>query len=122
MVALPPLIMMTSLLRGDILSTHALGKDPHGGPVRGQPKSGRAALVANRATPPFAIESGRVKRGARLPSSRSLARTLGVSRNTVLTAYDELAARSLVRSRRRSGIYVFDPVSCPSLDLKSVMR
>jgi DNA-binding GntR family transcriptional regulator len=69
-----------------------------------------------------AIESGRMKRGARLPSSRSLARTLGVSRNTVLTAYDELAARGLVRSRRGSGIYVFDPVSCPSLDLKSVMR
>ena len=35
-----------------------------------------------------AIESGRVARGTRLPSTRSLARTLGVSRNTVLTSYD----------------------------------
>ena len=69
-----------------------------------------------------AIESGRVTRGAQLPSSRSLARTLGVSRNTVLTAYDELAVRGFVRGRRGSGMYVFEPASCPSFDLRSVMR
>jgi GntR family transcriptional regulator/MocR family aminotransferase len=46
-----------------------------------------------------AIESGRVTDGTQLPSTRSLARTLGVSRNTVLTAYDELAARGFIRSR-----------------------
>jgi DNA-binding transcriptional regulator YhcF (GntR family) len=45
-----------------------------------------------------AIEAGRVARGTRLPSTRLLARTLGVSRNTVLTAYEELAAPGL-RSR-----------------------
>lgn len=69
-----------------------------------------------------AIASGRVKRGAQLPSSRSLARTLGVSRNTVLTAYDELAVRGFVRSRRGSGMYVIEPASCLSFDLRSVMR
>ena len=43
-----------------------------------------------------AIERGLVSRGATLPSSRVLARALGVSRNTVLMAYDELKARGLI--------------------------
>jgi DNA-binding transcriptional regulator YhcF (GntR family) len=45
-----------------------------------------------------------VRRGTdgrtRLPSSRMLAKLLGVSRNTVLTAYDELAADGLISGRR----------------------
>ena len=69
-----------------------------------------------------AIEAGRVARGTRLPSTRSLARTLGVSRNTVLTAYEELAARGFVRSRRGAGIYVFAPATVLGFDLRSVMR
>ena len=69
-----------------------------------------------------AIEAGRVVRGTRLPSTRSLARTLGVSRNTVLTAYEELAARGFVRSRRGAGMYVFAAASVLGFDLKSVMH
>jgi DNA-binding transcriptional regulator YhcF (GntR family) len=53
-----------------------------------------------------AIETGRVPRGARLPSSRALARALGVSRNTVLTAYDELKARGLIVGCRGAGMRV----------------
>jgi DNA-binding GntR family transcriptional regulator len=44
--------------------------------------------------------------GAQLPSTRMLARTLGISRNTVLAAYDELAARGLIETRRGSGTRV----------------
>ena len=44
--------------------------------------------------------------GARLPSSRLLAKLLGVSRNTVLTAYDELAADGLIRGRRGAAMIV----------------
>lgn len=44
--------------------------------------------------------------GARLPSSRVLARLLGVSRNTVLTAYDELAADGLISGRRGAAMLV----------------
>jgi DNA-binding transcriptional regulator YhcF (GntR family) len=69
-----------------------------------------------------AIESGRVAAGTRLPSTRSLARTLGVSRNTVLAAYDELTAQALVRSRRGAGVYVFVPATATGFDLGSVMR
>ena len=47
--------------------------------------------------------------GARLPSTRALARTLGVSRNTVLNAYDALAADTLLAARRGSGTRVRRP-------------
>ena len=44
--------------------------------------------------------------GSRLPSTRTLARLLGVSRNTILTAYDELAADGLVRGQRGAAMLV----------------
>lgn len=57
--------------------------------------------------------------GRHLPSSRTLSRLLGVSRNTVLAAYDELAADGLVEGRRGSrmaisglpsrGLHALDP-------------
>ena len=47
--------------------------------------------------------------GARLPSTRMLARTLGVSRNTVLNTYDSLVADALIVARRGSGTYVSTP-------------
>lgn len=49
---------------------------------------------------------GGADEGARLPSSRMLAKLLGVSRNTVLTAYDELAAAGLIRGRRGAATIV----------------
>ena len=42
----------------------------------------------------------------RLPSSRVLARLLGISRNTVLTAYDELAAEGFIQGRRGAATMV----------------
>lgn len=41
-----------------------------------------------------------------LPSSRDLARQLGLSRNTVNTAYQELSAEGFIVARPRSGFYV----------------
>jgi DNA-binding GntR family transcriptional regulator len=43
---------------------------------------------------------------ARLPATRTLAALLGISRNTVLAAYDELVARGLIEARRGSGTRV----------------
>lgn len=52
-----------------------------------------------------AIRAG-LPAGSCLPSTRLLARLLGVSRNTVLAAYDELAADGLIRGRRGAGMVV----------------
>jgi GntR family transcriptional regulator/MocR family aminotransferase len=43
--------------------------------------------------------------GARLPSSRELARDLGVSRNTVVAAYEQLLAEGAIESRVASGFF-----------------
>ena len=69
-----------------------------------------------------AIDRGHVRPGLRLPSSRSLARALGVSRNTVLIAYEELTARGFVRGRRGAGMFASAPAVVPNLDLKRIMR
>lgn len=50
-----------------------------------------------------AIVGGRL---AALPSSRALAAQMGLSRNTVLAAYDQLAAEGFVEGRRGSGTRV----------------
>src|SRR5262245_4186471 len=48
------------------------------------------------------IRDGRFGPAARLPSSRALAVDLGVSRNTVMLAYEQLQAEGYVVSRNRS--------------------
>lgn len=53
-----------------------------------------------------AILGGRLAAGTRLPASRALARELGVSRNTVLNAYEQLLAEGYLEGRAGSGTYV----------------
>lgn len=53
-----------------------------------------------------AILLGRLAPGARLPAARVLAREIGVSRQTVVWAVDQLCAEGYLESRERSGIYV----------------
>ena len=55
-----------------------------------------------------AIANGRLGPGARLPSTRELARRLKVSRNTVMAAYDDLMARGLLDGRTGAGSFVSD--------------
>jgi len=52
------------------------------------------------------IVDGRLLQGHRLPPSRSLAIELGVSRTTVVIAYDQLAAEGYIEGRRGSGFFV----------------
>ena len=53
-----------------------------------------------------AITSGRLVPGARVPSTRRLAETLGVSRSTVLVAFDQLVAEGYLVGAVGSGSYV----------------
>ena len=53
-----------------------------------------------------AIVEGRLRRGERLPATREMARRLGVSRNTVTTAYERLAAEGYVTGRVGAGTFV----------------
>lgn len=55
-----------------------------------------------------AILKGRLHPGLRLPSTRDLARHHGISRNTVLAAYDRLAAEGYIKSRPGGGSFVAD--------------
>lgn len=52
------------------------------------------------------ILSGSVAAGDRLPASRTLARELGLSRTTVIEAFDRLTAEGLIESRVGAGTYV----------------
>src|SRR5689334_11452 len=52
------------------------------------------------------IEGGSLPSGARVPSERELSTALGVSRTTVVAAYDRLRSNGSLRSRRGSGTRV----------------
>src|SRR5216683_1145152 len=55
-----------------------------------------------------ALSGGHLVAGERLPSTRSLAATLGVSRTVVTTAYAQLFAEGWLDGRHGSGTYVAD--------------
>ena len=56
------------------------------------------------------VRSGTVPPGARLPAERTLAKTLNVSRGTVVAAYEHLRAGGLAATRHGSGTVVGDPI------------
>lgn len=64
-----------------------------------------------------AVADGALRAGDRLPSSRDLAATLGVSRTVVTNAYARLFAEGWLEGRHGSGTYVADvtPPPVPSL-------
>jgi len=54
------------------------------------------------------ILTGRLSPGQRLPSTRKLAEELGLSRTTLVSAYDHLMSEGYIESRRGAGAYVAD--------------
>ncbi|MBB2197273.1 MAG: PLP-dependent aminotransferase family protein [Gluconacetobacter sp.] len=63
------------------------------------------------------IERRLLTPGARLPSIRAMAEAAGVSKSTVVEAYDRLHAEGAVRSRPGAGFYVAAPLAPLSLDV-----
>ncbi len=65
------------------------------------------------------ILDGRLARRARLPASRDLAALLGISRNTVTRAFDQLYAEGYIEGRVGAGTFVADlrepPAVAPAL-------
>lgn len=53
-----------------------------------------------------AILNGNLERGMRLPSSRMLSIELGVSRNTIITAFEQLESEGFLLSQAGAGSYV----------------
>ena len=69
-----------------------------------------------------AISSGALAQRARLPSSRTLARDLGVARNTIDEALSQLVAEGLIVRRRGAGSFVSSPLPKPSPPLPAARR
>jgi DNA-binding transcriptional MocR family regulator len=59
-----------------------------------------------------AVHTEDLRPGDLLPSERALADSLGVSRATIVSAYDRLRSAGLVESRRGSGTRVVRPTGC----------
>ncbi len=60
--------------------------------------------ISNKLT--HLIASGKVAKGDRLPSSRELAKLLGVHRRTVSLAFDELLAQGFIETKPAKGTFV----------------
>jgi GntR family transcriptional regulator/MocR family aminotransferase len=63
------------------------------------------------------VRRGALRGGDRLPSTRAVAAQLGVNRNTVVAAYDELVAQGWAVTRGSGGTYV-----CEALPERAVRR
>jgi len=75
----------------------------------------REALVS-------AVLSGQLPVGDPVPSTRAMAKRLGVSRNTVVLAYQGLVASGFLISKTRSGFYVHEDAVITAPSLPSAIR
>ena len=68
------------------------------------------------------IVSGMWRNKAQLPSTRALAEELDLSRNTVISAYEQLVAEGYIESRRGAGYYVAVTLPERFIDAKVVAK
>lgn len=69
-----------------------------------------------------AILEGRLQPGAKLPATRELATTYGLSRGTVVAAFDQLKAEGYLTGTVGSGTYVNDALPDELLNVRGVKR
>jgi GntR family transcriptional regulator / MocR family aminotransferase len=65
-----------------------------------------------------AILDGRLRPGSRLPATRDLASAYGVSRSTIVTAFEQLKSEGYVEGRSGSGTYVSQVLPEHLLDVR----
>jgi GntR family transcriptional regulator/MocR family aminotransferase len=68
------------------------------------------------------VRRGRLRPGAALPGSRTLAEQLGISRNTVFAAYRELAAEGWITATRARGTVVAQGLGNLGITKRSAVR
>src|SRR5262245_23070195 len=61
-----------------------------------------------------AIDSKQLKRGDKLPSTRDIAMYLGISRTTVMKAFESLIGRGYLTSSQGAGTWVTPPMDAAS--------
>lgn len=59
----------------------------------------------------YLIKNGSLRVGTKMPTERELAKELGISRNTISSAYNELEAKGVLKSIRGRGTFVAEEVS-----------
>ncbi len=69
-----------------------------------------------------AILKGQLKSGTRLPSTREMASELGVSRNTVMNAFEQLLAEGYLEGRTGSGTFVSHAIPEDLLNTRACAR
>jgi GntR family transcriptional regulator/MocR family aminotransferase len=88
---------------------------PSGLPVVVDRGGGQPLAIQISAQLQAAVTGGALRAGDRLPSSRDLAATLGVSRTVITNAYARLFAEGWLEGRHGSGTYVADVGPPPAL-------
>lgn len=68
------------------------------------------------------VLAGRLRRGERVPSTRSLARELKVNRNTVAQAYDQLIAEGFLAGKHGSGTFVADELPQANFSVRTAQK
>ena len=68
------------------------------------------------------IDAGLLAAGSRLPSSRELSEQLGVSRKTIVVAYQELIAERYIEGKPQSGTYVVDRTALAQISGESRVK
>ena len=83
-------------------------------PGRARAGAGGRCTISSTLRSARPSSTGRLAPGSRLPATRSLAADLGVGRNTVLSAYDQLHAEGYLDGRVGSGSFVSAELPVPS--------
>ncbi|MCA8917184.1 MAG: PLP-dependent aminotransferase family protein [Planctomycetes bacterium] len=68
------------------------------------------------------VLAGRLRRGERVPSTRTLAKELKVNRNTVAQAYEQLVSEGFLEGKHGSGTYVARELPQANFNVKSARR
>jgi len=101
-----------TLLEDGSTASQAPASGPVGGLAGGwQPLRRAGASLVDQLAGHIAVQirNHGLRAGMRLPSVRAMADEAGLSRFTVVQAYDKLVAQGLIQSRKGSGFYVLPP-------------